>query len=71
MLLINDGKSERRVFVKITFNEKGISSLRKTVYFRNDMRADFFQRWRWYFEYRAALLRVKYPKSFIELYHDS
>jgi hypothetical protein len=33
------------------------------------MKVHFFQRWKWYFEYRAALLRVKHPKAFIELKH--
>lgn len=64
-----NNKIETRIYVKISFNEKGISSLRKTVYFRNEMRVDFFVRWKWYFEYRAALLRVKHPKAFIELNH--
>lgn len=65
----SNNKIETRIFVKISFNEKGISALRKTVYFRNEMGVDFFQRWRWYFEYRAALLLVKHPKAFIELTH--
>lgn len=64
-----DNTKETRIFVKISFNEKGNSALRKTVYFRNEMRVDFFIRWRWYFEYRAALLRVKHPKAFVELSH--
>lgn len=64
-----NNKIETRIYVKISFNEKGISALRKTVYFRNEMRVDFFVRWKWYFEYRAALLRVKHPKAFIELNH--
>lgn len=57
---------ETRIFVKITFNEKGKSALRECVYFRNEMMVDFYIRWKWYFEYRAALLRVKYPRAFIE-----
>ena len=66
----SNNKIETRIWVKITFNEKGISALRKCVYFRNEMKVDFFQRWKWFFEYRAALLRVKYPKAFIEYTHS-
>lgn len=30
------------------------------------MRFDQFVKWQWYFEYRYALLRVKYPKNHID-----
>lgn len=33
------------------------------VYFKNDLTNDFFRRWQWYFEYRAALIKVQNPKS--------
>ena len=64
---ILNGKSETRIFVKILFSESGKSALGEVHYFRNEMRVDFFVRWKWYFEYRAALLRVKYPKGYIKL----
>lgn len=64
-----DKTKETRMFVKILFSESGKSALANVYYFRNEMRVDFFQRWKWYFEYRAALLRVKYPKAFIQLSH--
>ena len=60
-----DNKSEFRIFVKILFAESGTAAMAEVHYFRNDMTVPFYQKWRWYFEYRAALLRVKYPKSFI------
>jgi len=28
-------------------------------------------KWNWYFEYRAALLKIKHPKSYIETYWGS
>ena len=62
-----DNTKETRIFVKILFSESGKSALANVYYFRNEMRVDFFQRWKWYFEYRAALLRVKYPKGYIKL----
>lgn len=65
----HDNSKETRIYVKIRFNEKNLSALGENVYFRNDMRVEFFIRWKWYFEYRAALLRVKYPKAFIEFTH--
>lgn len=58
---------EIRLYVKILFSKSGSQSLRETAYFRNDMTVQFYERWRWYFEYRAALLKVKYPKSFVQL----
>lgn len=63
---------ERRFFVRIRFHEdtKNIT-LSKVYYYRNDMDFQFFIRWKWYFEYRAALLRVQNPHGFIELSHGS
>jgi hypothetical protein len=68
-MFIIDYTSETRIFVKILFSENGLSALSTVHYFRNEMKVDFFQRWKWYFEYRAALLRVKYPKAYIALEH--
>ena len=64
-----DNSIETRIYVKIRFHENNKSALGKCVYFRNDMTVDFYHRWKWYFEYRAALLRVKYPHGFIEYTH--
>lgn len=66
MFIVN-GKSETRIFVKILFSETGKSALGEVHYFRNEMRVEFYQKWKWYFEYRAALLRVKFPKAYIKL----
>lgn len=66
----SNNKIETRIWVKITFNEKGISALQQCVYFRNEMSVEFFQRWKWFFEYRAALLRVKHPKAYISYRHS-
>ena len=62
-------KVEVRIFVKISFSESGSRCLGKTVYFRDGMILDFFNRYKWFFEYRAALLKVKNPKAFVLLEH--
>ena len=61
-----NNKIETRIFVKILFSEKGIAALAEVHYFRNEMNVEFFQRWKWYFEYRAALLRVNFPRAFVK-----
>lgn len=66
-MFVLNGKSETRIFVKILFSESGKSALAEVHYFKNEMRVEFFQKWKWYFEYRAALLRVKFPKAYIKL----
>lgn len=35
---------------------------KQVFYYKGEMKMDFFKRWSWYFEYRAALLKVKFPK---------
>lgn len=59
--------TEIRLYVKILFSKSGSRALCETVYFRDDMSVQFYERWRWYFEYRAALLKVKHPKSYVQL----
>lgn len=70
MYIINP-RIEIRIYVKIRFSEKNISALSEVVYYRNEMTVEFFQKWKWYFEYRSALLRVKYPHGFIDYTHGS
>lgn len=36
------------------------------VYRWSGFKFTLFFKWKWYFEYRAALLRVKYPKNHID-----
>ena len=63
-----DNAIEKRFFVKIVFNpEKGAYHPSETAYYRDDMSLNFLMRWKWYFEYQAALLRVRNPHAFIEL----
>jgi hypothetical protein len=67
--MYDNNKVEIRIYVKIVFSESGQQAPQKCVYYRNEMTIDFFHRWKWYFKYREALLRVKHPRSYIELYH--
>lgn len=60
---------ERRFYVAIRHGEK--ESAAEVVYFKNDMTFQFFIRWKWYFEYREALIRVRNPRSFVRLSHGS
>jgi hypothetical protein len=42
-------------------------AIAQTVYYKNDMHFDLFFKWLWYFEYRAALLKVANPKNYVKL----
>lgn len=64
-----DNSKEVRMYVVILFHEKS-QALRTVYYTRRDMTIDFFHRWKWYFEYRYALLKVKYPRAYIKLEYD-
>lgn len=63
--------NEEPTFANVTFWVsiqvfKGRDSIERLYW--NDMRLDTRNRYGWYFNYRAALLQVKYPKYRIE-YH--
>ena len=45
---------------------KGVH-VQEVVYYRRYMNIDFILRWRWYFEYIAALLKVANPREKVEL----
>lgn len=59
----------KKMYVKIYFGQT--TAHRQTVYFRDELSFELFQKWKWYFEYRAALLRVQNPKCCIELHYGS
>lgn len=65
-MYIPDPTVEKRIFVKITIcfgKNKGIVD--KVLYFRNDIKMDFFLKWEWFFRYRAALYQVQNPKKYV------
>lgn len=57
--------SQVEFFVKITLY-KGYHPM-EVVYYRRGMNIDFVLRWRWYFEYLAARLKVLFPREKVEL----
>lgn len=52
-------------FVKIALY-KGVH-VEVVVYYRRYMNIDFVLRWRWYFEYLAARLKVAHPREKVEI----
>lgn len=39
----------------------------KVVYYRGQISIDMLEKWRWYFEYLAARVKVKHPRRKVEL----
>jgi len=65
-MYILDPTKEKRIFVKISIClNKNKSIVDKVLYFRNDMKMDFYVKWEWFFRYRAALCQVQTPKKCI------
>jgi hypothetical protein len=59
--------NDKRYFVKVRGGKQ--QALAETIYYRNEMTFEFFIKWRWYFEYRAALYRVNNPRHFVDISH--
>jgi hypothetical protein len=57
---------ETRYVVRITFGYSGCSG--DLIYFRNGLTKELFDKWRWYFEYRAALFKVENPRMPVSYY---
>lgn len=53
-------------FVKIDVSHH-LGTVDDVVYYRRGMTIDFLLRWRWYFEYLAALIKVHNPKITVNL----
>lgn len=49
-------------------NETNHCHLVDVVYYRSGMSPDFVTRWRWFFEFLAAKVKVAHPKRKVELY---
>lgn len=55
--------------VKITISdENDYFRVGDVVYYRSGMTPDFVDRWLWYFEYLAALVKVNNPRRRVEFY---
>lgn len=61
--------SKYRCVVKISVTtERDPYHIDDVVYYRSGMSPDFVVRWSWYFEYLAALIKVRNPKRAVFLY---
>ena len=57
-----------RYTIKISVHRKSYkASDPKVVYFKQGLTFQLFNRWKWYFRYRAALWQVEYPRQYVEL----
>lgn len=56
---------DHEFFVKITLYQG--CHAEAVVYYRRYMSIEFILRWKWYFEYLAALLKVAHPREKVEL----
>jgi len=57
--------SEKRFFVKICAGPKAGGN--PVIYHKTAMRFELFIKWKWYFDYRAALYKVQNPRHYVEL----
>lgn len=51
-----------KIVVKITISPYHLHPLGEVIYFRSNLTIDMIIRWRWYFEYLAALVKTKNPR---------
>ena len=64
-----DDKGKCRCVVKISVTtENDPYHIDDVVYYRSGMSPDFAVKWSWYFEYLAALVKVRNPKRAVFLY---
>lgn len=53
--------------VKITISQYHYHALGEVIYYRSNLTIDMTVRWRWYFEYLAALVKTKNPRIEVNL----
>src|SRR4051812_27379087 len=59
----------KRFYIKITSGK--YQGDMKTVYYRNGLPFQIYNKWMWYYKYRAALEQVKNPRFHVELHYGS
>ena len=60
---------ESKCVVKIAVsNEMNYCHIVDVVYYRSGLSPDFINRWRWFFEFIAAKVKVAHPKRKVHLY---
>ena len=52
----------KKIFVKISLSYQYYGSIDEVVYFRYGISINNFSRWKWYFEYLVARIKINYPK---------
>lgn len=57
---------QTKYFIKITIYETATIPI-EVVYYRSGFSMDFLNRWKWYFEYLAAIVKVKNPSLSVKL----
>lgn len=65
LYLKNPGAMNNQICVKITVYKGAHAD--KVVYYRNKLPMATIEKWRWYFEYLAARIKVKHPRRRVEL----
>ena len=53
----------KKIFVKISISYIYYGSIDEVIYFRYGIDINTFSRWKWYFEYLVAKIKINYPKS--------
>ena len=53
----------KKIFVKISISYNYYGSIDEIIYFRYGININTFSRWKWYFEYLVAKIKINYPKS--------
>lgn len=56
-----------RIYVKIAICKKYNSNVDDVIYYRNWITVEMAEKWRWYFDYLTAIVKVKNPKYKIML----
>ena len=57
--------AEKRHFIRIIVGRDQATA--ETRYYRSDLPFELFLKWNWYFLYREAIYRIKYPRYYIRL----
>lgn len=53
----------KKIYVKISLSYNYYGSIDEVIYFRYGININTFSRWKWYFEYLVAKIKINYPKS--------
>lgn len=59
---MNESITLNKCAVKISISPYRLQSLGEVIYYRSSLTVDMIIRWRWYFEYLAALVKTSNPR---------